>query len=90
MPEITLLDGAEATGAGDAHDLIDPISPGAVQAVIDGTATVKLQGSLNGSDWTDIATFTGNDAAAVDALRYVRGNVTEYTSGAVSLILGVR
>jgi len=88
MSEITLIDGATETGAGAAHDLRDPFSPGAVQAVVSGTATVKLQGSLNGTDWCDIASFTGNDAAEVTALRYVRGNVTAHTSGTVSLILG--
>ncbi|SDD72069.1 hypothetical protein [Rhodospira trueperi] len=89
MNEITLIGGATGPGVGDAQDLGRPFCSGVVQSIVGGTATVKLQGSLDGTNWTDVATFTGNDAAEVTALRYMRGNVTAHTSGAVSLILGV-
>lgn len=89
MAEVTLLNAVEATGAGATRDLQRPYAPCVVQAIVGGTAAVTLQGSLNGTNWNDIASFAGSGVAEVTALRYVRGNVTAHTSGAVTLILGV-
>lgn len=68
-------------------------------------ATVRLQGSLNGVDWFDLAVINGSDTAAAPArlldltapgvysipstmpLRYVRANVTGYTSGTVGALV---
>lgn len=86
-----LLSAVTATGAGTTVHFSDETrrkSPQAiVHAIISATATVALQGSINNTDWFTIYSFTTTGAQLVDLPPYVRGNVTAYTSGTVSLVL---
>lgn len=86
-----LLDAATATGAGTTYHFSDQTrqkSPQAiVHAIISNTATAALQGSINGTDWFTIYSFTSTGAQLIDLPPQVRGNVTAYTSGAVSMVL---
>lgn len=91
MAVTTLLSGVSATGAGSSFALSDESrrrAPQAiVQAVISATATVALEGSVNGTNWFSIYSWTSSGGQLVDVPSYVRGNVTAYTSGTVSLLL---
>lgn len=81
----TLLNAAEATGAGP---VFNPPADATVRlhATISNTATVKLQGSIDGTTWFDLYTVTATEAFTSDAWPYLRGNVTAYTSGTVTLL----
>lgn len=86
----TLLSSVSAAGAGSSHDLTaEPRYPGGGHAAqISGsfTATVAVEGSVDGSTWHSLGslsapgliTFTG-------AFSSLRGNVTSYTSGSITL-----
>lgn len=91
MPVSTLINAAAATGAGTGYQFADEIrvrSPNAiVQAIITGTGTVALEGSLNGSTWFPVTTFSASGAQVIDLPPRVRGNVTAFTSGTVTLLL---
>lgn len=97
----TLLDAVTATGAGSAF------APRGAKRTFQaygattngaGTATILIQGSLDGENWLTIATITltlstvdANDGFASDApWAYVRGNVSVLTGtgAAVTLLLG--
>lgn len=84
----TLLDGVTESGAGSSLATIGLQSRasgmGIVQAVISDTATVKLQGWVKG-EWFEIATFSAGGAAVFEVPPFIRGNVTDYTSGSVTL-----
>lgn len=83
----TLLNAAAATGAGAASTF--KALNITYQAVVTGTATVEVQGSNDGTNWVQIANFTASGASTkADAFKYVRANVTAYTSGAVTVIAG--
>lgn len=80
----TLLDAVGETGAGIAA------TPAALNrvfsCVISNTATCKLQGSVDNATWHDLYTFTATGAVTTaEPWPYVRGNVTAFTSGTVSL-----
>jgi hypothetical protein len=84
---VTLLDAVSASGAGDAFEFGTRgprAMEGIVQVIIGGTATVQIEGSLDGSNWFDIAEFTSSGASAITAPRYIRGNVTSHSSGDVT------
>jgi len=83
-----LIDAAVATGAGSTHQLPDKSYNGRkahVQAILAGTATVVLQGSLDGTNWYNMDSFAADEIAEHVLPPYVRGNVTAWTSGAVTL-----
>lgn len=85
---VTLLSAVGATGAGTASAVVDPLKPRAF--VVSGTfvATVKIQVSMDNSTWFDLSSQTA--AAAVESTgpwKYVRGNVTAFTSGTVTLTM---
>lgn len=88
MKIVKLLDAVTATGAGNwiptqgqSLEVLD----GLVAALITGTATVKLQGSMDESAAFDIHEFTADGAQTVTLPPFIRGNVTAYTDGAVTL-----
>jgi len=83
-----LLNGATAVGAGVVVQV--PIYRGiAVQATGIGSATVKLQGSLDDTNWVDLATFTSDGGTTITSpWKYLRGNVTVYTTGTIYLYIG--
>lgn len=93
MATTTLLSAVGATGAGTGTAFSDDVrartASGIVQAIISATATVALEGSVNNSAWFTIISFTASGAQVVDLPPYVRGNVTAFTSGTVTLLLDV-
>jgi hypothetical protein len=94
MAILKLLDGADATGAGTEIDIASKsrrVTPrGIVQAIISDTATAAIEGSLDGDTWFEIDSLTASGGTYVYFVpRYVRGNVTAFTSGTVDLLLEV-
>lgn len=84
MRVVTLLDGAEATGAGEWVTL-----PREKTITVEGisTATVDIEYRLNG-DVTEatLHSFTADGSQAnSDVLPQVRANVSAYTSGTISV-----
>jgi len=77
-----------AAGAGATEALTSPLSTFTMQTVVTGAPTavsVTLEGSLDGSNWTTIATSTsttGDQQYAVDKPQtYVRANLGTLTGG---------
>jgi hypothetical protein len=91
MALTTLLNAVTASGAGTATSFSDDTrrhSPQAiVHTIISNTATAVLQGSLDGTNWFTVYSFASTSAQLVDLPPNVRGNVTSYTSGTVSMVL---
>ena len=91
MAVTTLLNAVTATGAGASYQFSDQTrqrSPQSiVQAVLTGTATAALEGSLDGTNWFTVYSFTSSGAQLVDLPPRVRGNVTARTSGAITLLV---
>lgn len=91
MAVATLLNAVAATGAGTAREYSDDVrvrsAYGMVQAVITGSATVALEGSLNGTNWFPVTSFSASGAQVAELPPRVRGNVTAFTSGTVTLLL---
>jgi len=96
-----LLEDVTSTGAGESKDL-NP-GPRVFQAIGStssgsGSATIKVQGSLDNVNFVNLATITltlsttvATDGFAIDSLwKYIRGNVTAIsgTDATVSLIWG--
>lgn len=89
MQILKLLNAVAAVGAGTVFPIDEDVaSKKILQAIITGTATVKLQGSLNNVDWVDVGTAVSvSGYQLVDVFPYMRGNVTAWTSGTVTLLL---
>jgi len=62
---------------------------GICQAIITATATVALEGSFDQVSAFEIATFSVSGGLAVTLPEWIRGNVTSYGSGDVSLTVDV-
>ena len=82
---ITLLNAVGATGASSAVQA-DAGQPAFLQVSGITTATVALEGSLDGSNWTTVGTaLTANGIVTVaNAPKYLRANVTAWTAGAIT------
>lgn len=96
-PELyVLLSGATSTGAGSA------VQPRVYRTVrtfhvletgsADITATVKIQGSNDNSDWQDLATFSIDDSTSAsggvtieNAWRFIRANLSAITGTAATV-----
>lgn len=88
MPTVTLLNAVAATGAGPAQRC--GVGKRTLQCTISGTATCAIQVSNDNSTWVTLQSPTSTTAYEMDApWEYIRGNVTAYTSGTVTLIMGV-
>ena len=88
IQRINLLSAAGAVGAGAAHQVNgDRLG---IYIRITGTATVKMETSADGVSWVD-SSITGKTASGYFALdelhRFVRANVTAWTSGTVTVDL---
>ena len=91
----TLLSAVTAAGAGTAVQ--PPTGSGANYArkfplIVSGitTATVTIQVSLDGTIWEDLSAITADVATSVDVtFNWIRANVTAYTSGTITVQLGV-
>ena len=81
---ITLLNAVVATGASTAVQ-VDPGQPAFLQVSGITSATVALQGSLDGSNWSTIGTALTADGfvTLANAPKYLRANCTAYTSGTI-------
>lgn len=82
---ITLLSAVGATGASTAVQ-VDTGQPAFLQVSGITSATVVLQGSLDGTNWSTIGTaLTANGIITVqNAPKYLRANCTVYVTGTIT------
>ena len=82
---ITLLNAVGATGASTAVQ-VDSGQPAFLQVSGITSATVALQGSLDGTNWSTIGTaLTANGIVTVaNAPKYLRANCTVYVTGTIT------
>lgn len=82
---ITLLSAVGATGASPAVQA-DAGQPAFLQVSGITSATVSLQGSLDGTNWSTIGTaLTANGIITIaNAPTYLRANCTVYVSGTIT------
>tara|TARA_R100001440_G_scaffold59308_1_gene79092 strand:+ start:306 stop:584 length:279 start_codon:yes stop_codon:yes gene_type:complete len=91
MKVSVLFDGSNANGAGTAQRFEQAKDEsGLCQAVFTGaTATVALQGSLDGTNWVDVKTFTDSGGSAVLIFPNMRVNITgSNDAGTIKVLLG--
>ena len=81
----TLLNAVTATGASSAIQ-VDGGQPVFLQVTGITTATVALQGSLDGTNFATIGTALTADGiiTIANSPKYVRANCTAYTSGTIT------
>jgi len=82
---ITLLNAVTATGASTAIQ-VDPGQPAFLQVSGITSATVALQGSIDGVTYSTIGTaLTGDGIVTVaNAPKYLRANCTVYVTGTIT------
>jgi pectate lyase len=82
---VTLLSAVTATGASQAVQA-DAGQPAFLQVSGITSATVALQGSLDGSNWSTIGTaLTANGIITIaNAPTYLRANCTVYVTGTIT------
>jgi hypothetical protein len=82
---ITLLNAVVATGASTAVQ-VDAGQPAFLQVSGITSATVALQGSLDGTNWSTLGTaLTANGIVTVqNAPNYLRANCTVYVTGTIT------
>ena len=82
---ITLLNAVGATGASTAVQ-VDTGQPAFLQVSGITSATVALQGSLDGTNWSTIGTaLTANGIVTVqNAPKYLRANCTVFVTGTIT------
>ena len=82
---ITLLNAVGATGTSTAVQ-VDTGQPAFLQVSGITSATVALQGSLDGTNWSTLGTaLTANGIITVqNAPKYLRANCTVYVSGTIT------
>jgi pectate lyase len=82
---VTLLSAVTATGASQAVQA-DAGQPAFLQVSGITSATVALQGSLDGSNWSTIGTaLTANGIVTIaNAPTYLRANCTVYVTGTIT------
>tara|TARA_R100000458_G_C8231381_1_gene212969 strand:+ start:757 stop:1044 length:288 start_codon:yes stop_codon:yes gene_type:complete len=94
MKVVKLLDGVSTATTGTVYEsrFLRDNETGLVQAVFGGdrTGTLKLQGSLDGTNYVDVASFTASGSVAVTIFPFLKGNLASIggSSGTVSLLLG--
>lgn len=82
-----LLSAVVATGAGPSYEL--PAASTVFQVAGITTATVVIQGSLDGTNWVALNSFTADGGYALTSpWKYVRANVTAWTSGTITVTMG--
>ena len=82
---VTLLSAVGATGASKAVQ-VDGGQPAFLQVSGITSATVALQGSLDGTNWSTLGTaLTANGIITVaNAPKYLRANCTVYVTGTIT------
>ncbi len=95
MKIVKLLDGVSTATTGTVYEskFLRDNETGLVQAVYTGgdrAGTLKLQGSLDGTNFVDVASFTESGSVAVTIFPFMRGDLSSVTgsSGTISLLLG--
>ena len=95
MKIVKLLDGVSANGDSFVYEseFLRDNETGLVQAVYTGgdrAGTLKLQGSLDGTNFVDVATFTASGSVAVTIFPFLKGDLSSVSgsSGTISLLLG--
>jgi hypothetical protein len=53
------------------------------------TASVAIQGSIDGTNWITLETYTADDLVEVVMCPYMRANVTVYTAGTISVFVHI-
>jgi hypothetical protein len=82
---VTLLSAVTATGASKAVQ-VDGGQPAFLQVSGITSATVALQGSLDGTNWSTIGTALTADGlvTVANAPKYLRANCTVYVTGTIT------
>ena len=82
---VTLLSAVGATGASKAVQ-VDGGQPAFLQVSGITSATVVLQGSLDGTNWSTLGTALTADGitTVANAPKYLRANCTVYVSGTIT------
>ena len=82
---ITLLSAVVATGASKAVQ-VDAGTPAFLQVSGITSATVALQGSLDGTNWSTLGTALTADGivTVANAPKYLRANCTVYATGTIT------
>jgi hypothetical protein len=82
---ITLLSAVVATGASKAVQ-VDAGTPAFLQVSGVTSATVVLQGSLDGTNWSTLGTALTADGivTVANAPKYLRANCTVYVTGTIT------
>ena len=82
---VTLLSAVTATGASKAVQ-VDSGLPAFLQVNGITSATVALQGSIDGTNWTTVGTALTADGIVILAVapKYLRANCTVYVSGTIT------
>lgn len=93
MATANLLNAVAAVGPGATFGSLSNSTfydkPRIAQFVITGTATAKLEGSMDGTNWETIVSASASSAYAdLPSFSSYRGNVTSWTSGTITLMLG--
>lgn len=90
MSSSTLMAAQAATGAGPSIPVRMIRDKRTFQVSITGAAVVSIEGSNDGSNWItlqgSISSSTGYEDDA--PWNYVRANVTSYTNGTVTVVMG--
>lgn len=79
----SLLEGVTSAGASSAQ--LMPASKVTFQISGITTATVEIEGSHDGTIWTSLSSITADGGYVLpDPWKYIRANVTSYTSGTIN------
>lgn len=86
---LTLASAKVATGAAAGVHVVVPTGKENLPVQIKGitTATVSVDGSLDGTNWVSLISKTADFVGLVPAMPYMRANVTAYTSGSINVWL---
>lgn len=82
---VSLLANKTATATGAAVAIDVPAGKENIPVVIRGitTATVLIEGSLDGTNWVQLLSKTADFAGVVTAFPFMRGHISAYTSGTI-------
>lgn len=83
----TLLDAVVATGAGASHQ--PAANERTFQVIMTDTATVKLEASLDNTNWITLRTSTASEGfSTAEPWAYIRGNCTVFDTNPVTMLVG--
>jgi hypothetical protein len=86
---LSLLANRTATATGSTFKIQPPTGQENVPVVIRGitTATVLIEGSLDGTNWGTLTSKTADFYGTVAAFPFMRARISAYTSGTISVDL---